>query len=573
MPGTTAPPRGVPDPATDPVPVVPRPSARRLGAGVTREHVREGGWSPSALLDRDDDPAGETASARRTATPQPDEVAGASRPRPGPTGSVRWERAVRVQPLTRLGEKSEPLAEQRRRWERAYVRRLVVLDALAAATAGAVALLAEFGAFSQAPGYRIAAALFPLGWVAALTIGHAYQSRYLGVGGEEYRRVFDSAVRVLAAISVLVLAVGYDPARGFVVLIFPLTAALTLLGRYVSRRLLHRARSRGRYRSRVIVVGRERAISEMLGRLRGGTAYEPVGACVDRSSGPTVDGVPVVGSSHQIVEALRATGADTVAVAAWSDLSQEDLRRLSWRLEGTGVDLLVAPSLTDIAGPRVTIRPEAGVPLLHIDEPVFEGPQRVLKGALDRVLAGLGVLAVLPLLVAVTVLVRLDSPGPAFFRQVRVGVDGRTFTIFKFRTMYTDAEARLAELADRNEAGDGLLFKMRDDPRITRVGKVLRRFSIDELPQLANVVAGSMSLVGPRPPLPREVDSYDDDVRRRLLVRPGVTGLWQISGRSDLAWDEAVRLDLHYVENWSPMLDLVILYRTVGAVLASRGAY
>ena len=453
------------------------------------------------------------------------------------------------------------------------MRSLLVCDAVAAVVAAALALLVQFGEYTENPLYRAAAALFPVGWVGSMTLGRAYESRYLGVGSEEYRRVFDSAVRILAVVAIATLALGNGLARGFVVMIFPLALVLTLTFRYVARRFLHRARRRGEYRARVIVVGRERAISEMLTRLTQGIAYEPVGVCVDRASGPDVDGVPVLGTSHQIVEALKAAAADTVAVAAWSDLSQEDLRRLSWRLEGTGVDLLVAPSLTDIAGPRVTIRPEAGVPLLHIDEPVFEGPQRVVKGLLDRALAVPGLLLLSPLLLLVTLLVRLDSRGPALFRQVRVGVDGRHFTIYKFRTMHVDAEERLAGLAAENEASDGLLFKMRDDPRITRVGKYLRRLSVDELPQLLNVVHGSMSLVGPRPPLPREVDAYDDDVRRRLLVKPGLTGLWQISGRSDLPWEEAVRLDLHYVENWSPMLDLVILYRTLGAVLASKGAY
>jgi exopolysaccharide biosynthesis polyprenyl glycosylphosphotransferase len=260
-------------------------------------------------------------------------------------------------------------------------------------------------------------------------------------------------------------------------------------------------------------------------------------------------------------------------VGAWSDLTQADLRRLSWELEGSGVDLVVAPSLTDIAGPRIHIRPVAGLPLLHVEQPEFSGGRRLLKGTVDRLLATSALLLLIPVLAALAAAIRLTSSGPALFRQTRVGVDGRTFTIFKLRSMYVDAEQRLAALQDRNENADGLLFKIKDDPRVTPLGALLRRFSLDELPQLLNVLRGDMSLVGPRPPLPAEVAQYGDDVRRRLLVKPGLTGLWQISGRSDLSWDESVRLDLHYVENWTLALDLLILWKTGFAVLQRRGAY
>ncbi len=273
------------------------------------------------------------------------------------------------------------------------------------------------------------------------------------------------------------------------------------------------------------------------------------------------------------MDALAETGADTVAVGAWSDLSQADLRRLSWQLEGTRVALVVAPSLTDVAGPRIHIRPVAGLPLLHVEQPEFTGGRRLLKGTVDRVSSTCLLLVIAPLLLAIAIAVRLTSPGPALFRQVRVGHGGEVFTLNKFRTMYVDAEAQLATLAGSNEASDGLMFKMRDDPRITPVGRWLRRFSLDELPQLLNIVKSDMSVVGPRPPLPHEVAHYGDDVRRRLLVKPGLTGLWQVSGRSDLSWDESVRLDLHYVENWSIALDLAILARTVAAVARRDGAY
>ncbi|MDT5031215.1 MAG: hypothetical protein QOC94_1386, partial [Actinoplanes sp.] len=223
-------------------------------------------------------------------------------------------------------------------------------------------------------------------------------------------------------------------------------------------------------------------------------------------------------------------------------------------------------------GARTTIRPFDGLPMLHVEHPRLHGGVRVVKEIFDRFGALTLLAAFAPLLLGVALWVRCTSRGPVLFRQMRVGRDGREFRIFKFRSMYVDAEARLAELKHLNEH-DGVLFKIREDPRVTPAGRWLRRFSVDELPQLLNVVRGQMSLVGPRPPLPAEVATYPDDVRRRLAVKPGMTGLWQVSGRSDLPWDEAVRLDLRYVENWSLSLDLVILLRTMTAVVRSSGAY
>jgi exopolysaccharide biosynthesis polyprenyl glycosylphosphotransferase len=248
------------------------------------------------------------------------------------------------------------------------------------------------------------------------------------------------------------------------------------------------------------------------------------------------------------------------------------LRELAWELEKTGTDLCVAPALLDVAGPRTTIRPVAGLPLLHMDHPEFTGTKQVIKDAFDK-LVGLSALALTaPVFLFVTLIIRLDDGGPAFFRQTRVGRDGRDFTVYKFRTMVMDAEKLKTELTASNDH-DGVLFKMRKDPRITKVGSWLRRWSLDELPQLLNVVRGDMSLVGPRPALPDEAARYGDYVRRRLVVKPGLTGLWQVNGRSDLSWEESVRLDLRYVENWSLVLDLQILWKTLSAVWRGSGAY
>jgi exopolysaccharide biosynthesis polyprenyl glycosylphosphotransferase len=251
----------------------------------------------------------------------------------------------------------------------------------------------------------------------------------------------------------------------------------------------------------------------------------------------------------------------------------ELLRRLAWALEGAGVDLLVAPALTDVAGPRVNVRPVSGLPLLQIAEPEFTGMRRLLKGAVDVTGSAVLLLLLAPAFLLLGLVVRFSSPGPVFFRQVRIGRDGKPFTMYKFRSMYADAEDRLAEVRALNDHGsDGVLFKLTDDPRVTPIGRLLRRYSLDEFPQLINVLRGQMSLVGPRPPLPTEVAQYERDVHRRLLVKPGMTGLWQVSGRADLSWEETVRLDLYYVENWSVALDAEILWKTARAVLKGAGA-
>ncbi len=477
-------------------------------------------------------------------------------------------------PVSRAVDEQQLPARTATRWQRKLVRTLVLLDIVAATIGASVALLVRFG--GHAPNiYLGATLLFPPVWLITCASTRSYELRFLGTGSEEFRRVFDAGLRLLAAVALFSLASKVELARLYVLIVFPTTVVLGLLLRYAARQWLHRLRAKGRCLHRVVVVGRERSCAELVRQLQREpyAGFSVVGACVDRSQGPCVEGVPVVGTSSTVIQALKQTEADTVAVGAWSDFNQADLRRLSWELEGSGISLVVAPSLTDIAGPRIHIRPVAGLPLLHVEQPEFSGGRRLLKGSTDRLLALLVLLIASPVLLCLALGVRVSSRGGALFRQTRVGVDGRTFTMFKFRSMYSDAEARLAELENQNQNADGLLFKMRDDPRVTPIGRWLRRFSLDEVPQLLNVVTGDMSLVGPRPPLPREVAQYGEDVRRRLLVRPGLTGLWQISGRSDLSWEESVRLDLHYVENWSLALDAMIVWKTAFAVLRRRGAY
>jgi exopolysaccharide biosynthesis polyprenyl glycosylphosphotransferase len=344
--------------------------------------------------------------------------------------------------------------------------------------------------------------------------------------------------------------------------------------RFALRKRLHAARARGECLRRVIVVGHELSVIGITRQLRRERYHglEVVGACLPPGCDDAMLDLPVYGTFDDVATAVDLAEADTVVVLSCPELDGVALRRLAWRLERDEIDLVVASALIDVAGARTTIRPFDGLPMLHVEHPRLHGGIRIVKELVDR-LGALALLALFgPLLLAIALLVRVTSPGPVLFRQVRVGRDGREFRIVKFRSMYVDAEARLAEVRHLNEH-DGVLFKIRNDPRVTPVGRWLRRFSLDELPQLLNVLAGQMSLVGPRPPLPQEAAAYAADVRRRLAVKPGMTGLWQVSGRSDLPWEEAVRLDLRYVENWSLSLDLVILLRTMTAVVRSSGAY
>lgn len=464
---------------------------------------------------------------------------------------------------------------RRQRWERQYVRALVLCDLLAGIAAGAVTFGLRFGdeVTTYNRSYLWLSGLLPLALLAVLVVSRAYERRFLFVGTDEYQRVFRGGIGLIAAVAVVSYALDLDLARSYVLAALPTAMISAVVLRFALRKRLHLARARGERLRRVIVVGHELSVIGITRQLRRERYHglEVVGACLPPDHDGVID-LPVFGTFDDVATAVDAADADTVVVLSCPELDGAALRRLAWRLERDEVDLVVASALIDVAGARTTIRPFDGLPMLHVEHPRLHGGARVVKDLVDRI----GALALLilfgPLLLLVALCVRVTSRGPVLFRQVRVGRDGSEFRIFKFRSMYVDAEARLAELRHLNEH-DGVLFKMRDDPRVTPAGRWLRRLSLDELPQLLNVIAGQMSLVGPRPPLPSEVAAYADDVRRRLAVKPGMTGLWQVSGRSDLSWEETVRLDLRYVENWSLSLDLVILLRTMTAVVRSSGAY
>ncbi|HLM06018.1 MAG TPA: sugar transferase [Blastococcus sp.] len=484
------------------------------------------------------------------------------------------EPQVVLEDLSRIaaGRPSRPA----RTWMRGYSRVLVVLEAVAAAVAGGSVLFSRPGGVDVWTSLFWGAAGLVVMWPALLLAVGAHDERVFGTGSDEYRLVGRAGLLALALAGFVSYAAGLDLSRALVVVAVPALTLATLVLRYGARMHLHRQRVRGRTAKRVVVVGRGGAVLELVNRLRREkyAGLDVVAACVtvaDQARVADRAGIPVSGLDDVMETAVRV-GADAIAVTSASETAAQYLRELSWKLEGTDIELLVAPGLIEVAGPRLHIRPFEGLPLLSVEQPRFEGWRRLVKGSVDRGLAAAAVVLLAPLLLAIGLAVRFGSEGPVLYRQERVGVNGRTFTMLKFRSMVMDADRRLEEVRADN-ISDGLLFKMRDDPRVTSVGRWLRRLSLDELPQLFNVLGGSMSLVGPRPPLPGEVARYDTQVRRRLLVKPGLTGLWQISGRSDLPWEEAVRLDLRYVENWSLALDALIMWKTFRAVLSFSGAY
>jgi exopolysaccharide biosynthesis polyprenyl glycosylphosphotransferase len=451
---------------------------------------------------------------------------------------------------------------------------VAVADCAVAVTAAAAAVVVRFGAHASAK-YLVLSLLLPALWMIALRLVGGYEMRFLGTGSDEFRKVLNAGVTLTAALALISYAVNDELSRVYLVISMPVIVLLDLMIRFALRKRLHRQRTAGLCMSAVVAVGHEAAVAELIRELRREPYHglEVVAACLAGGAVATeVAGVPVVGDLDDTADVVRRCGAETVAVLSCPEMNGTQLRQLAWELEKTGTDLCVAPALLDVAGPRTTVRPTAGLTLLHVDHPQLSGPRQVLKDLFDRSAAALALVLLSPVLIAVALAVKVSDAGPALFTQKRVGKDGRVFKIYKFRTMVVDAEKRLAELREHNEH-DGVLFKMRRDPRITAVGAHLRKWSLDELPQLFNVLLGEMSLVGPRPALPDETAKYADHVRRRLVVKPGLTGLWQVSGRSDLSWDESVRLDLRYVENWSLALDLQILWKTVAVILRGSGAY
>ena len=425
--------------------------------------------------------------------------------------------------------------------------------------------------------YAIFSVLLVIAWMTALAVANSRDHRVIGGGADEFKRLFNASLTVFGVTAILAFVLRVDIARGYLMLSLPIGLALLFLGRWLWRRVLQNARRRGRAVQRTLVVGTEQQVATLIGEFDRNTwaGYQVVGVSLPgRSPIAHVEGAPVVGDFEHIHEAMQQHAIDTVVVASNDALSTRHLRELSWELDPSRHELVVAPGLLDVGGPRIHARPVAGLPLIHVEPVHYTRAQTIAKRTFDIVGSGLGLLVLAPVLLTLWVLVKVTSPGNALFLQRRVGHTGGLFTMYKFRTMVTNAEELLAELREQQrDAGNTVLFKLKDDPRVTRVGKFMRRYSLDELPQLVNVLLGHMSLVGPRPPIESELEKYEEHVHRRFLVKPGITGLWQVSGRSNLSWEDSVRLDLYYVENWSFVGDLVILWRTARAVVGRDGAY
>lgn len=473
-------------------------------------------------------------------------------------------------------------------WQQAYALRLIGVDVAGILLAVGLAQWLRFGGLSESVSayrsvdYTVVSFAIAALWLSALAINRSRSPRIIGSGAEEYRRVWLATLSVFGGVAIISMLLKMEIARGYLMIALPAGLIFLTLFRWIARQLVVISRRRnGSCITRVLVVGNSAAVRDLTKSLarESGSEYQVVGACISgpiqrRSvEVPGVGTVPTFGDESNVVDAVLATGSQAVAVTATERLDGRGIRDLSWELEKLDIDLLVSPGVVDIAGPRLLMRPVCGLPLIHVEKPQYSGAKRFQKRFFDVAFSSTVLLCGLPFLLLVAAAIKLTSRGPVFYRAERIGLDGKPFEMIKFRTMVDGADMMVEKLSALNESEGGVLFKIRQDPRVTPVGKILRKFSIDELPQFINVLKRDMSVVGPRPPLDKEVQTYDDHAMKRLLVRPGITGLWQVSGRSDLSWEDSVRLDLFYVENWSMISDLIIALKTIKAVFSHSGAY
>lgn len=524
-----------------------------------------------------DDGISASAIAPRLATTSFTAAAGAFAP-------VSAPRSTEPVPTMVVTPRATPTLERRRLWERRYTRRLAITDTLLVLLA---TMLTSFVQVQLLAPDLLAAdpwilARVPLvtavTWLVVLGMFHSRDPRIAGSGATEYKRVAHATGLAFGLLAIAFVVFQLQGIRLQLMVALPIGLFALLVGRWSWRRWLLRKRRFGHYMARTVVAGRPEDVEYVIRTLERDprAGYVVVGTAIDGDTRTDLDidgrSYAVVGTSNTVAQAAGEVGADAIIVASLPTGDAEYLKRLSWQLEGTAAELVLSSRLADVAGPRISLRQVDGLPLIQVRIPTFEGGKHLLKRALDIAVALVAMLPISLLLPGIALAIKLDSRGPVFFRQVRVGRDGRTFRMLKFRSMRTNAEHELATLLESND-GAGPLFKLKADPRVTRVGRVLRKLSLDELPQFWNVLVGDMSVVGPRPPLPSEVTAYDGTVFRRLYINPGITGLWQVSGRSDLSWEESVRLDLRYVENWSIMNDLMIMWRTAKVMFGSHGAY
>lgn len=477
--------------------------------------------------------------------------------------------------------------KQKADWRAKFRKRLTILDlfTVAWATSGAYVVRFQLGtegtAERDAVTYAVLTVLLTLAWWTFLGIWGSRDAKILGDGAEEYKRVFTASLWLFGIVAILSYLTQFETARGYVGLALPVGLLSLFFARWTLRQFLRVERSQGSSTSRVMVLGGPHAAGHLIRSFmqHPQAGYQPVAAYLAGYEGAELEKdlqPPVVGYSknvRSILESIDGCDADTVAISSGAQLSPQQLRELGWELASRGTGLILAPALTDVAGPRIHTQPVAGLPLIHVSTPKLTGGKRLAKRVFDVSVAGLLILASSPLLLLVAALVKTTSSGPIFYTQSRIGKGGTPFQMIKFRSMRTNADAELHSLLDAQGTSGQPLFKVDNDPRVTSIGKVLRKYSIDELPQLFNVLTGTMSLVGPRPQREAEVALYDDAAHRRLFVSPGMSGLWQVSGRSSLTWEQSIRIDLYYVENWSLTQDIVILLKTFKAVFGGHGAH
>ncbi|XAS65013.1 sugar transferase [Micrococcaceae bacterium Sec5.8] len=497
-------------------------------------------------------------------------------------GAVGFPRVAASRPLQHRAR----VVGEGTRWSNKYRRVLAINDVCVIFSVTLTAQVARFGLddvqvavgrFSL--GYFQVSLLIAVAWMVALGTYRTRDARIVGIGVDEYKRVVSATVALLGVLAMLCLLFQVDIARSYFALAFPLGMAGLIASRWALRRWLSRQRTKGHYLSQVLVLGKPKDVSYVVNQIekKSGAAYRVVGVCLTGNPGMKWlslgrRAVPVVQESGSIVDAVRELGADAVIVAGPGKGGGKYIQELGWQLEESSTELILTTGLTNVAGPRIHARPVEGLPLMHVELPQYTGARHTLKRVFDVVASASALLILLPVFLALAILIKRDSPGKVLFRQERVGKAGKKFLMVKFRSMVESAEDDLAGLLDQNE-GSGVLFKMQHDPRVTEVGRWMRKYSLDELPQFWNILKGDMSLVGPRPPLQREVDGYKNRAHRRLYIKPGLTGMWQTNGRSELNWQDSIRLDLYYVENWSLAGDLIIIWRTALQMIKPVGAY
>jgi len=476
---------------------------------------------------------------------------------------------------------------------RAYARRLFFTDTLLVAGSLVASYVVMFEDInltlqSESQSRILTLSLTPVAravvmgvaWMLILSFSRSRDRRVIGSGTEEYKRVFNSGVWLLGTLGMAALFFKLDVSRLFVAMSLLVGTFALLISRFCWRKWLRKRRANGIDTSKVAIQGPPNLVEELVEKLRKDrfSIYAPV--LLFARNQAEADLLKHLGLQIEVgfddpATVLDKNGVEGLILLGSDNLSGGELKRVSWNLEKSAARLIVAPGLLEATGPRTHTRPVAGMPLIEIESPTFEGARFIIKQSVDILLSIIFAIILSPVILITALAVKFGDGGPVFFRQERHGRDGQIFHMLKFRSMRVGADKQHEEMKKLNEADlvNTNMLKLPNDPRITKVGKFIRRYSIDELPQLFNVIGGQMSLVGPRPPLPNEVAEYEQHVYRRLLVKPGITGIWQVSGRANLSWEETVRLDLDYVENWSLIGDFVILLKTVGVVFNARGAY